>query len=259
MQTLVSCLCASQNTSSEGASSSGCAVSMRAIGDGHCVQEFFDVCGSERFEPGRSIFYRAAPFDGIMFVHDLSDPCTRSALSRIWVPATMAIYGDIKAVESGERHKAAGFHVSSRGVLSELKLLWLRATSKHSGTYLRDAILETARLLLRYFRLICNEYDIWRNDDIDQSLEKELLSTSSIPVAIVGLKQDLTEYSARLNDLDGLPAKSAAVINLNAVEANNSPGIASFLRRAAEHARRNSTAVLKSPVSSAGTYISLPL
>jgi hypothetical protein len=255
VQSLVAALCTEQLTFDDHRTV-GCAVSACVGFDRFTVVEFYDLCGSHRFEHGRPLFYRATTYDALMFVHDLTDPGTRAALSRIWVPETMAVLGNIKAVDAGGRLESAGPHARSRGVINELRLLWLHLRSKHAGVRSADAVREACRLVGRYMRLVLNEFEIWTDEGIDRQAEKDLLSSASVPVAIVGLKRDLAPSSSR-NHLANETAKNASAFSLCAFESSRDPAMNAFLQLAADHARRKSPA---SPAtdSMSNSHVELP-
>jgi hypothetical protein len=241
VQSLVAALCSEQITYDD-RRTVGCAVSACLGFDRSSVIEFYDLCGSHRFEHGRPLFYRATSYDALMFAHDLTDPGTRAAISRIWVPETMAVLGNIKGVDAGGRLESAGPHARSRGVVNELRLLWLHLRSKHAGVRSSDALREASRLVGRYVRLVLNEYNIWTDEGIDRQAEKDLLSSASVPVAIVGLKRDLDPSSYRSHHANEM-GKTASAFSLCSFESSQDPAMNAFLQLAADHARR------KSPVS----------
>jgi energy-coupling factor transporter ATP-binding protein EcfA2 len=282
--TLVTALCGSHNRSIiVDGSTVGCVVSVRV--DTGIVQEFYDLCGRMRFAPGRRVFYRATDYDALLLVHDLTDRSSRAALSSIWVPETMAVFGDIKAVDAGGRRESAASHVRVQGVLDELRVLWLHCRSKHAGLNPFDAAREAVRLCSRLVRLVLNEYGVWTDKLIDLEAERELLSSCVIPVAIVGLKRDLVRpltpssssviagsgdssavmfaasSTASLPGTRGeLSAQSssdvASVMSLTAFDAADDPSLTSFFCHAIDCTRRRSTAA---PVDSPrAQHVSLP-
>jgi hypothetical protein len=230
-------------------------VSVRLGFDRATVVEFYDLCGSHRFEHGRPLFYRATSYDALIFAHDVTDPATRSALSRVWIPEAMSILGNTKVVDAGGRLESAGPHARSRGVLNELRLLWLHARSKHARVRAFDAIREASRLVGRFLRLILNEYNIWTDERIDCQAERDLLSTTPLPIAIVGLKQDLADFRDRGSTET---AKTVSAFTLCAFDGAEDPAMVGFLRRAVEHSQRKSSVALsRDGISSTDIELSL--
>jgi hypothetical protein len=216
-------------------------VSVRLGFDRSTVVEFYDLCGSHRFEHGRPMFYRATSYDALIFAHDVTDPATCSALSRVWVPEAMSILGNTKVVDAGGRLESAGPHARSRGVLNELRLLWLHARSKHTRVRAFDAIREASRLVGRFLRLMLNEYNIWTDERIDCRAERDLLSSTSLPIAVVGLKQDQADFRHHGSTET---AKNVSAFTLSAFDGAEDPAMAGFLRRAVEHSQRKSSVAL---------------
>lgn len=242
--TLVQTLCAGIDRAEDTRSGVGCRMSVRTGADG-LVEEFYDVAGSERFARGRPLFYRAVPFDGVMLVHDLSEPATRASLSRVWVPEAMRALGDVAAAEASGRHESAGPHVRVRGAANELRSLWLHLRSRHvhGGLTPVGALREAARLAMRLVRLALNEYGVWTDGGIDAAAEHELLRGCSVPVAIVGLKRDLVSAAAVRGSYrsgEGNSGRTTMLMSLVSFEAGGDVSLTAFLRRAAEHARRRS-------------------
>jgi hypothetical protein len=255
--TFVQALCSAGNRTDDPRPGVGCQVSVRLVADG-LVEEFYDVCGRDRFEHGRPLFYRSLSYDALILVHDVSDPTTRSSLSRVWVPETMAVLGDVKAVEAGGRHESAGQHVRSRGVLNELRVLWLHLRSKHVGGVTPTvAVREALRLSWRLGWLLLNEYGVWTDGAIDRAAEREMLASSSVPVAMVGLKKDQAAGDEWTGAAGGEAAKNAACISLVAFNAADDAAVAAFLGRAAKHARRRGTPT-KSEHGADAPHVTLP-
>jgi Ras of Complex, Roc, domain of DAPkinase len=256
--TLISSLCGAHDDRHDH-STVGCVVSVR-VGARGVVEEFYDVCGRTRFGHGRHVFFRATDYDALLLVHDLSERPTRAALSRVWVPETMGVLGDIKAVDAGRRRESAAAHVRVDSVLDELRVLWLHCRSKHAGLNPFDAAREAIRLSLRLLRLVLNEYDVWTDEQIDREAELELLSSSTVPVAIIGLKKDtIRPRSLAAPMSESMSAVSASaegcsfehvqsnnevatLISLSAFDAADDPSLGAFLRRAADYSRRKTVA-----------------
>lgn len=254
--TFVQALCLANFRSEDRRQRGGCHVSMRVSPDG-VVEEFYDICGNERFENGRVLFYRSLQYDGLILVHDLLDSSTRTSLSRIWVPETLAVLGDVKAVEAGGRHESAGPHVRSRGVLNELRVLWMHMRSRHAGLGPFDAVREALRLSWRLAWLLLNDFGLWVDEEIDRAMEQELLSSSAVPVAVVGLKKDQAqpEVSRRPPEM----ASNVTYASLVAFDAASDATVASFLRRTADHARRRRRGATTSETSTATSpHVALP-
>jgi hypothetical protein len=261
--TFVHTLCAGNGRAEDTRQGVGCQLSLRVGADG-LLEEFYDVAGSERFAAGRPLFYRSVSYDGIMLVHDLSEPATRASLARVWVPETMRVLGDVAATEASGRHESAGPHVRARGAAKELRSLWLHLRSRHArgGLTPVGALREAARLALRLARLVLNEYGVWTDAGIDAAAERELLRGCSVPVAVVGLKRDAASAAAlraeRFGDEAGGGRPETMSISLVSFDAGEDAAVASFLRRAAEHARRKG-AVASSPRSEASPHVSVAL
>lgn len=258
--TLVQTLCAGKSFADDPRSGIGCNVSLRVGTDGH-VEEFYDVAGSERFVNGRPLLYKSRPYDALMLVHDLSEPGTRVSLSRVWVPEAMHVLGDVAATESSGRPESAGPHVRVRGVLNELRSLWLYVQSRHAhgGLTSLGAAREALRLGVRLIRLLLNDCGLWTDDAIDMVAEQQLLQGCSVPVAIVGLKKDLAPEHARRRrgDNEGNSGRAIIFTSLRSDQANEDSSIFAFLQMAAEHARRRTAAT--SPRSENSPHISVAL
>lgn len=236
----------------------GCAVRVRVSDDGRRVEEFYDVCAAPRFEMGRALFMRRRNYDAVLLVHDLADPASRAGVSRVWVPEVMAWCGDVEGVEAGGRGE--GVYVSSRGVVNELRFLWMHARSAYSDLSIREAMLEGVRLLWRFGRLLLSELGIWNDSSIDAEVERELLASSAVPVAIVGMKLDLVDRSALPDALDhSPPIKGVVGIRLHSSSAAMDSRLAQFLRRAGESAERKAnSSVQTTQTNSKSTHVAMP-
>lgn len=157
----------------------------------------------------------------------------------MWVPEVMTHLGDIGAIEAGGRLDGQGLHVRSVGVVNELRFLWRQLLFSHSGVSPRQALKEAAKLTWRLIRLLLNETDIWKDSRLDQEAERLFLTTSLVPVAIIGMKGDLIQRAHIRNHTDA-DQTSAAIpeIILHANSVARDPGLQAFLRRVAESVRR---------------------
>lgn len=254
--TFVQALCFANTRLDERKQGVGCHVSVRVSPDG-VVEEFYDICGNDRFKHGRSVFYHSVQYDGLILAHDLSDSSTRNSLGRIWVPETLGVLGDVKAVEAGGRHESAGPHVRSRGVLNELRVLWMHMRSKHAGLRPFDAVKEALRLSWRLGWLLLNEFGVWTDEDIDRAVEREMLTSSTVPVAVMGLKKDQAQPDRSWRSPDMAP--NVTGISLVAFNAPSDAAVAAFLRRTADHARRRRRGGAASEASAASSpHVALP-
>lgn len=258
--TLVQTLCAGKSSADDLRSGIGCNISLRVGAGGH-VEEFYDVAGSERFVNGRPLLYRSQAYDALMLVHDLSEPGTRVSLSRVWVPEAMHVLGDVAATESSGRPESAGPHVRVRGVLNELRFLWLHVKSRHApgGLTSLGAAREALRLGVRLVQLLLNEYGLWTDEVIDMAAEQQLLLGCSVPVAIVGLKMDLAPEHARRrrDDNEASTGRATFCTSLRSRQACENSAIAACLQTAAEHARRRNAST--SPGSENSPHVSVAL
>lgn len=235
--TLVQALCGA-STNTIGKSIPGCVVSVRVADNGNHIEEFYDVSGAPRYRHGRQVFFSHPRYDGILFVYDLTDPATRSAISCTWVPEIMTYLGDIGAIEAGGRADADDLHVRSAGVINELRFLWRQLLFSHSSVSAKQALGEGARLMWRLARLLLNEWGIWTDSSLDQEAERVFLATSLVPVALVGMKLDLVDRSELREVGHGRTGKGVTEILLHANSAGHDPSLQAFLRRVAESARR---------------------
>lgn len=236
----------------------GCTVSLR-VGENGLVEEFYDVGGGERWT-GRSLFYRSIAYDGVMLVHDVSDGgSSRASVSRIWAPETMNVLGDAKGVESGGRRRGDGPHVRVRGALNEILGLWRDVRSGYAGVC--EAGKEAAWVFLRLVRLVLNESGVWTDMGIDQAVESEMVATSSVPVAVVGLKADMAGGSGVADFADRVG--NVMEMSLISFDAWADNGVNAFLRRSGELAirRRFGTSTPTGGAHSelSGASVTLPL
>lgn len=211
------------------------------VGESGVLEEYYDVAGAARYRHGRRAYLQRT-YDAAVLVHDLCDSSTRSALSRIWVPEVMARLGDVNAVEAGGRFDDDALHVRSKGVLNELRLLWRHARSAYSGVSHAQACREAVRLLIRFGRLLLHELDIWPDERIDSEAERELLASSTVPIAIVGMKADLIRRTHHDGDRYRHPEKNVTAIATHRGVVAHDPQLLAFLHRAADIAKRKSNA-----------------
>ncbi|PXF48293.1 Small GTPase-like protein LIP2 [Gracilariopsis chorda] len=213
-----------------------CRISVRAFED-H-IQEFYDIPGSPHFQHGRKLFFSHTRYNAVLFVYDVSDPATRSSVSCVWVPEVMVHLGDAGAVESGGRLDGSDIHVRSRGALNELRFLWRQAFFSHGAVSPIQAGREALRLLMRLFRLILNETGVWTNSSIDREAERMFLATSTVPVAIVGMKADLVDRDDLQRDFLHDHPQAVPHLRLHANNAAHDVKLAAFLKKVADSAKR---------------------
>lgn len=223
------------HTTPRAASTVGCQLSVRRVAR-YLTQEFYDVGGNDAYAAARRLFYRRlAPFDGILLVHNASDGgASRASIARTFVPEVMATLGDAKAVESGGRRQGEGPHVRARGAANELAVLWRDVKSGYAGFW--EAAAEAAGVALRMSRLILNETGVWTDAAIDREVETEMIATSTVPVAVVGLKTDLLVGDAGEEFEGGVG--NAADISLVSFDAFSDRRLDVFLKRVGDLAMR---------------------
>lgn len=222
----------------------GCCISVRLSEDGQNIEEFYDVTGDPRFCHGRTLFFSLRRYDAVIFVYDATDTSTRSSISCTWVPEVMRYLGDVGAIESGGRLDGTDVHVKSIGVINELRFLWRQTFFSHSAISVSEAIVDTARLVVRFAKLWLNETGLWPDSLVDRQAELAFLSTSAVPVAIVAMKTDLVDRND-FSDLDepNSLTRNITHIHLNRHSASHDSRLRAFLKRAGEVAsRRNSSA-----------------
>lgn len=241
--TLIHALCGASSHVIGAKHTPGCSVSVRtAANHSKSVEEFYEIAGAPRFQHGRQVFLSQRRYDGVIFVHDVTDPSTRSSISCTWVPEVMHHLGDVGAIEAGGRLDGSEVHVRSAGVVNELKFLWRQTLFSHSGITFSQAVREAMRLSWRLVCLLLNEVGIWTDSSIDQEAETVFLATSLVPTLIVGMKSDLMDKSLLLQR----SGNSVDDIQLHANSVAHDPRLAAFLRRVAETAKR------KTPVQGLG-------
>lgn len=239
VQTLINALCGP----STGSSLPGCAISVRVSEDEKSVEEYYEVTGSPRFPYSRSFIFSSIRYDAVIFVYDATDGATRSSVSCTWVPQVMRFLGDVGAIESGGRLDGTDVHVRSAGVIHELRFLWRQAFFSQSAVSIRDALTESVQLVLRLFKLLSNETGVWSDSSIDRQAEAAFLSTSRVPVAIVGMKSDLLDSDDALGlDYDS-STRNVSHIHLQAQSVASDTRLRTFLVRVADQARRRTCSV----------------
>lgn len=241
-QTLVQALCGGAQFSSS-SQAAGCRVSIRLTNDNH-LQEFYDVTGAPRFRQGRQVFHTHRRYDGVLFLYDMTNPATRSAISCIWVPEVMAHLGDVGAIEAGSRLDGKEIHVTSAGVMNELKFLWRQALFSHGAVSPSQAIREGFRLSWRLFRLLLNEYGIWSDSSLDEEAERLFLGTSLVPAAIIGMKADLMDRT-QLMDAPVTAGRGIPHIYLHANNVAHDVHLHSFLKTVGDSVKRKTQSTTK--------------
>lgn len=212
------------------------------------------MAGAPRYRHGRQIFFSRRRYDAVLFVYDVTDPSTRSAISCTWVPEVMTHLGDIGAIEAGGRLDGQGLHVRSVGVVNELRFLWRQLLFSHSRVSPTQALKEAAKLTWRLIRLLLNELDVWTDPSLNQEAERLFLTTSLVPVALIGMKgdlihrADLRNFSDHDQDAIGIPE-----IILHANSVAHDPKLQAFLRRVAESVRRKARSYSSQSVASTNT------
>lgn len=154
----------------------------------------------------------------------------------------MTYLGDIGAIEAGGRI-GNDLHVRSKGVINELKFLWRQLLFSHSRVSAGEAWKEAVRLIWRFSRLLLNETGVWTDSTLDQEAERVFLATSSVPVAIVGMKSDLLDRhdAPRYNNLRTV--RTVPEILLHSNNAAHDSHLHAFLRRVSDSVRRKTPAV----------------
>lgn len=151
----------------------------------------------------------------------------------------MTHLGDIGAIEAGGRLDGQGLHVRSVGVVNELRFLWRQLLFSHSRVSPTQALNEAAKLTWRLIRLVLNELDIWSDSSLDQEAERLFLTTSLVPVALIGMKGDRIHRTDIRNLVDDdRNASGVPEIILHANSAAHDSRLQTFLRRVAESVRR---------------------
>lgn len=197
------------------------------------------MTGDPRFRHGRSLFFSLHRYDAVIFVYDATDTSTRSSVSCTWVPEVMRFLGDVGAIEAGGRLDGTDVHVKSIGVLNEIRFLWRHTFLSHSTVSIREALMDTSRLVVRLVRLWLNETGLWPDSNVDQEAEAAFLATSTVPVAIVAMKSDLDDLGDSSEHDDQISSvRGIAYIRLHKFSAAHNVRLRSFLKRSAETAKR---------------------
>lgn len=170
-------------------------------------------------------------------MYDATDTSTRSSVSCTWVPEVMRYLGDVGAIESGGRLDGTDLHVKSIGVINEFRFLWRQTLSSYSAVSVREALVDTSRLSVRFVKLWLNETGLWPDSAIDKQAEAAFLATSVVPVTIIAMKTDLVDQD-ELSEEPDPPPRGISYLRLHSRSVHHDSKLKAFLKRAAESARR---------------------
>mmetsp|Transcript_6188 Transcript_6188/g.12144 ORF Transcript_6188/g.12144 Transcript_6188/m.12144 type:complete len:263 (+) Transcript_6188:152-940(+) len=175
--------------------------------------EFWEVGGAPRFDKARGLFLRRSGFDGVMFVHDLTWRQSRANIRRIWLPEL------VKAEEDTDRC-ARDKEDSPETIHHTRSSLWR----------MMDA------MFLRFLKLARTFVINFIGDDLlEKGDERRLLRRCRKPVAIVGMKSDLSN-GFHLSSRTALPGATSTNTSAMAVQSNAK--LAGFLKSVIEIKRR---------------------
>ena len=212
---------------------------MRYVQNPPRIEEFYQISGSESLRPSRPLFFSYQQYDAVLFVHDLTDASTRSAISGEWVPDVMQHLGDVGAVHTGARLDGNNLPVSIPAALNELRFLWRHFLRSHTPISPSQTLREGATLLWCLFCLVLHDTGIWIDPRIDQHAERAFLATSLVPVAIIGMKADLVDMDD-LSEMDRIQNAIVPTFYLHASTAAHDTRLAAFLNKIADSVKRKS-------------------